>query len=168
MPQKRLPYIFIGLLTLILIFIIGLRWGQSIERTNKTINYLISIPPTATLAPTQPPLGFKTYKHTVCGVQFLYPDTYEVVKESSNGAMLQEKEEIKLSFDCAKTKQTVLVASESVKLRFQNKPLVAMEKQKDYIFQIQSPRSGIIISFFINKNLFPLFEKSLEFITNIN
>src|SRR3990167_2155584 len=100
--RKTTPYIFLGFLLLVLLFIVGVRYGQHVEKTNKLTSYLISIAPTATPAPSTAPLAFKTYKHAPCGIQFLLPTSFTTVKEGSEGAMLQEAGTIKISFECQK------------------------------------------------------------------
>lgn len=56
--MKKTPYIFLVVLIVILVFLIGFRSGQKVEKTNKTIDYMISIaptiyPPTNTPSPTK-------------------------------------------------------------------------------------------------------------------
>lgn len=165
MPHKRAPYYFLMILLLILCFVIGLRWGQNIEKTNKIINYMVSIPPSATAAPTQIPLGFKTYEHEGCGLRFVIPNTSQVQNEASNGAILQEKTIFNMSFDCSKNNEVTSPATDSFKLVFQKKSLLVVEKEGKYLFQLKSPQNGIVTNFFVDKSFFPLLEKSLEFVS---
>lgn len=49
------PVFLIFFLILILIFILGVRYGQSIERNNKIIDYILSITPYPTYTPYPSP-----------------------------------------------------------------------------------------------------------------
>jgi hypothetical protein len=165
MKNKMTPYLFLVFLTVLLFFILGFRYGQKVENTNKINQIMASIPPSATVAPTQIPFGLKTYNHTGCGLQFFQLNTSEVIHKASNGAMLQEKGKPILSFDCSKNIQTDSVATDSIKLLFQKKTIAATEKDGKYLFQLKHPFSGITVSFFVEKSLYPLLEKSIEFVT---
>lgn len=166
MSQKRIPYFFLSFLLLILFFVVGLRWGQNIEKTNKIINYLISIPPTATLIPTQLPLKFEAYKHTGCAIQFLKPTSFNAIMESSTGAILREgnKMNVRMSFDCDK-KATPPSATASVEILFQKQTILSEEKPNSYLFSLKNPSTKLTTIFFVDKSLYPLLEKSLEFVS---
>jgi hypothetical protein len=43
--MKKTPYFFILFLVLILIFILGVRYGQKIEKNNKIVDYILKISP---------------------------------------------------------------------------------------------------------------------------
>ena len=88
--RKTTPYLFLGFLLLVLLFIVGFRYGQQVEIANKAINVVKNISPPVTSVPSITPLAFKTYKHAPCGVQFLLPASFSTVKEGSEGAMLQD------------------------------------------------------------------------------
>jgi len=88
--RKRTPYFFLGLLLLVLLFILGVRYGQYVEKANRLAGSLANVAPSATSAPLTDPLTFRTYRHIPCGVQFLLPASFITVKEGSEGAMLQD------------------------------------------------------------------------------
>lgn len=49
--MKIKSYIFLVVLLLILFFILGVRYGQSIEKNNKVVDYILSITPYPTYTP---------------------------------------------------------------------------------------------------------------------
>jgi len=143
MNIKSGPVIFLLILTIILIFILGVRYGQRIEKANKIINYALNLSPTPTLQPTQIPLGFNEYLHKTCGVKFLYPSSLLLEKETTNSAIFSEKNQqlIKLSCDL--------------------KPILATNEAD--LLQRVNTRNGKTIRIIVGESLRPLIEKSLEF-----
>ena len=81
---KPKTLIFITILLLILFFILGVRYGQKVEKANKVIDFLLSITPTKkpTPAPSPTPLIFEEYKSRRWGLRFKYPAGFEI-KEST-------------------------------------------------------------------------------------
>lgn len=161
--RKTTPYFFLGFLLLILLFIVGVRYGQHVEKTNKLTSYLVSIAPSATPAPSTVPLAFKTYKHTPCGVQFLLPSSFTTVKEGTEGAMLQDAGTIKVSFECQK-KPSVTQPTTSQTISFQKKMIPVSEMNSFYVFTLRNPYNNLPVVFSVEKALFPLLEKSFEFV----
>lgn len=49
--MKKASYVFIFFLVLILIFILGVRYGQTVEKNNKVVDYILSITPYPTYTP---------------------------------------------------------------------------------------------------------------------
>ncbi len=76
---------FLVVLLLILFFILGVRYGQKVEKTNKVIDYLLSLTPTKKPSPTPSPtpLFFEEYKSKRWGLRFKYPKNLEI-KEATN------------------------------------------------------------------------------------
>ena len=73
MKQSAIPFLFFSFLLIILAFIVGVRYGQRIERANKTISYLVKLSPSPkpiVEVKTQP--QFVAYNDKDCGVKFLY------------------------------------------------------------------------------------------------
>lgn len=161
--RKTTPYFFLGFLLLVLLFIVGVRYGQQVERTNKLTSYLVSIAPSATPAPSTVPLTFKTYKHASCGVQFLLPTSFTTVKEGSEGAMLQDAGTIKVSFACQK-KSSLTQAVSKQTISFQKKVIPVKEVGSLYIFTLQNPYNNLSVELSVERAFYPLLEKSLEFI----
>lgn len=166
MKNKTTPYLFLIFLTVLLFFILGFRYGQKVENTNKINQLLVSVPPSPTSQPTSPPLAFKIYKNEGCGISFLYPTSFSLEKESSSGALFFEKKDAKLSFDCTKKEKTNTASStSSAKLKFQNQTLSALQEENRYVFDLKNPITYETIAFSIDKSLYLLLEKSLEFVT---
>lgn len=161
---KKGPYILILILIIFLIFILGVRYGQKVERTNKIINYLISIPPSPTGEPTQIPLSFKTYVNKICGVKFLYPSNFKIGEESSESAKFQNE----LFFDCAKHKYPELSFPDQVRMSdktiiFKNRAVPMVKSENETSFWITNPQNNKAIFITVSDTYYPLFEKSLEF-----
>lgn len=49
--MKIKSYIFLVILTIILFFILGVRYGQKVEKNNKIVDYILSITPYPTYTP---------------------------------------------------------------------------------------------------------------------
>ncbi len=75
------PYFLLTILAVLLFFILGVRYGQRVEKENKKINYILSLTPTKSPTPTKEaspsaiPSGFKKFLDKECGVEFLYPES---------------------------------------------------------------------------------------------
>src|SRR3989338_5109256 len=113
MKLKKTSLYFLFSLFIILVFIIGVRYGQRVEKTNKVIDYLTSLPPSPTREPSQKPLEFKTYKHDGCNIQFLYHSSLKKIEEASYSAKLAGGAHA-LEFDCTKDSARKLLESEKL------------------------------------------------------
>lgn len=49
--MKTKPYLFLFFLVVMLAFVIGVRYGQRVEKNNKVVDYLLSITPYPTYTP---------------------------------------------------------------------------------------------------------------------
>ncbi len=49
--MKAKPYLFLFLLVVILAFILGVRYGQQVEKNNKVVDYILKITPYPTYTP---------------------------------------------------------------------------------------------------------------------
>ena len=49
--MKTKSYVFLFVIILILVFILGVRYGQKVEKNNKIVDYLLSITPIPSSAP---------------------------------------------------------------------------------------------------------------------
>jgi len=87
---KPKTLVLVVFLLLILFFILGVRYGQKVEKANKVIDYLLSITPTK--KPTPPlsptPLIFKEYKSKRFGLKFKYPANLEIKESTSSFEIL--------------------------------------------------------------------------------
>jgi hypothetical protein len=166
------PYIFIAILVIVLFFILGVRYGQKVEKTNKTIDYIISLTPAKT--PTPPPIGFKPYSNNVCGLSFLYPDTLSLDKDATDTAEFFQDKKLKIKIDCTKKNISPMVAETKIateEIILKNKKMIVKISHNDqeflYKFSLKNSINLKNIEVTIEKNLYPLFEKSLEFSSSL-
>lgn len=163
------PFIFLFILLIIFFFIIGVRYGQRVEKANKIIDYALSLPPSPTLQPTQVPLEFKTLTIKQCSLQFVYPNFLNPEKETSTSAVLIKEKQKQIEVYCSKNDAIVEILDDkdisAEELTFQGKKIQVKSIQKNevYVFRFIHPESRKTIYVSIHKSLFPLFEKSLEF-----
>ena len=88
--SKLTPYIFLAGLIVVLAFILGTRYGQKVEQTNKAINYMISLPPTKAPLPTPTPWKTENYKSKKWGLQFYFPSFLNVKEDPTSSAIYFE------------------------------------------------------------------------------
>jgi hypothetical protein len=81
------PIFFLFALIIILAFILGVRYGQRVEKNNETIDYLLSITPTKAPTPT-PLLKYKEYKSKKWGLKFTLPENLEVKEDATSPAII--------------------------------------------------------------------------------
>ncbi len=160
MSKKSIPYLFLAFLTALLLFILGVRYGQRVEKVNKTISYLISLPPSPTVAPTLPPLGFSTYTHADCGIAFLLPNLIDKTNESTTSALFSTKEKkLALALSCEKKP---LVQSKEEKIVTVNTLRVYETTTPDTTsYRIYNPKNALIITITASKEYLPLLQKSI-------
>ncbi len=163
MNKKWMPYLLLCGLIVILFFILGFRYGQSVEKTNKKVELLISIPPTFTPAPTQHPLEFRLYSHNFCGVEFLRPTSLTVTREGSGGAMLSEKNTVMISFDCEKATTITPNKQKATEITFQKNNIKVFFHDDKYQFVLINNKNNKKITFSVQKRLLPLLDTSLQF-----
>lgn len=144
--KNKAPLALLFSLTAILVFIVGVRYGQHVESTNKQNAYNFSLTPAG-----QSPLGgaqpqpttqtkqikYGVFTHKQCKVSFVIPDTLTKTKESSVSAAFEDSAEQVLSFTCDKN------GSGSAKL---------------------NPYTGKSVFFTVEKSLQALIENSLTFL----
>lgn len=148
--MKAKPYIFLLVLVALLIFILGVRYGQNVEKTNKNINYLISLPPTQPPLPTTI-LDTKTYLHNGCSVSFLHPAWWENTKETTQSAVFSFENKSVMTIQCDK-------------ITFSSMPKTDLFTT----FQKKDPKTGLTVTIVIDKtqkSWLQLIEKTLEFIS---
>jgi len=158
--MKIKSYIFLIVLFVILVFIIGVRYGQKVEQANKTINYYLSPPPTKQPSP-HPIQDYKMFIHSGCAISFLYPSTFTVEKNSTQEAYFTQDKIKALTFSCYPTSVT-------------RPPVPKMWSQQFKDQEIQINNNGFMlyhkytkqyITINIDPKYYPLFEKSFEFLS---
>lgn len=170
--RKRMPYIFVGLLIAIIIFIGGIRYGQNIEKTNKNISYLLSVTPTKAVTPSQiPTISYSLYTHKGCSISFLKPSYIKKIKETSASAVLESNNQERLEFNCSIDKKAFSNidqknATNSVKLN--NKEFIGIKNQSEKTgvtdLVILSPDKKMKLTIKSNTNLFSIIEQTLNFL----
>lgn len=85
--MKLRSYLFISFLIVVLFFILGVRYGQKVEKNNKVINYLLSITSTQK-PPTPTPVKYQDYKSKRWGLKFTYPAGLEIKEDATAPAIL--------------------------------------------------------------------------------
>lgn len=140
MGYRRIPYIILFLLLLLLTFIGGIRYGREVVQKDAIISYLLTLTPIPTIA--LPITEYKTYEHKQCGVSFTYPSTLSKEKESSTSAVFKTKTETALTVTCG----------------------TVPEKREHFeLVTVAHPRTGKKIYILVEKTLQPLIENSLQF-----
>lgn len=165
--MKRSSLWFLFALVVILVFVVGVRYGQNVAETNKTISYLLSVTPTKAVVNQ---LEFKAYNHPGCGLGFLYPNQLTVPKEkeSSTGATFYDGKETTIEIDCAKdSKLALIVENKNVatkELTLNKRPfIVKISDDHSYVFKLQNNLNLKTIYLWISPSFYPLFDKSYEF-----
>lgn len=87
--MKKTSYIFLFFLFIILIFILGVRYGQKVEKNNKVVDYILSITPTPK-PPTPTPIKYTEYKSKKWGLRLIFPSNLEIKEDATAPAILIE------------------------------------------------------------------------------
>lgn len=165
MSKKTLPYLFLAFLFAILLFILGVRYGQRVEQVNKTIDYIVKMPPSPTAQPTTQPVAFTEYSHIGCSLSFLIPNTLEKIKESSNSAVFSgQDKKLDIAFSCEKTP---FIQSKSERIINLNRTIRSFETEtKDaHSYRFYHSITGKVVTLTVRKQYLPLIQKSLELIS---
>lgn len=100
--MQKAPLAFLFSLTAVLVFIVGVRYGQHVESTNKqnAYNFSLTLQPQPTTQMKQ--IKYNVFTHKQCKISFVIPDTLTKSKESSMSAAFEDNAEQVLSFTCDK------------------------------------------------------------------
>lgn len=173
--KKKGPAILIISLVIFLFFVLGIRYGQKVEKTNKVIDYLISLPPSPPAEPTQTQVEFRKYSNKSCGVAFLYLSQLHLLQESSDSASIGDANR-SIAFLCnpAEDKNYNIIRNlddpetATAEITFEDKKMIVKSvlagAENVYMFYLKNPLNGKTVYFGVSDSLFPLFEKSLEFL----
>lgn len=168
--QKRIgPWLLLTTLIVVLVFIGGVRYGQRVEKTNEQVEATLSVTPTKT--PEKADLKFSTYSNKRCGLEFLYPAHLQVRQLASTSAQFTAGGSTVISFSCGRTDpfEKMLTGSKTAtqEIIFQDKPVITTVQEeksiRKFFLTIQNPVTNQFNYFILQENLYPLFEKSLEF-----
>lgn len=158
---KKGPVILISLLTIVLFFILGMQYGKMVEKTNKTITYLLSLTPTQQPSPiNNDVISYKTFNNKLCNLTFLYPSTLIIKKESSSEALLSSTSE-SIAVTCNKELpiNTKMASSEAL---LDNEPGILLSNDETIEYRVRSNTNKLII-ITVSKTLGPLIEKTFSF-----
>jgi len=161
MSKRPLPYIFLAFLFAILLFILGIRYGREVEKVNKTVSYVLNLPPSITSAPTAQPLTFANYVHSGCKTSFLIPNELEKTKEGSTSALFStRKGSLGVALSCEKK---VFVKEEKEIQIMLNKTIRAYETQtKDTSsYRFYHVDIAQVVTITVAKQYLPLLQTSL-------
>ena len=170
MRSKKGSFILILLLLIVLVFIVGVRYGQRVEMANKAVSLNLSLTPNGPTT-TKAPLRFTTYINKACGFELLHPSTVNVIKQSTDEAKLSTEGNLAVAVSCGKAPsfasffEDKSVATQEVKFKnqiYQAKSRKTNE-QKYISFTIRNPFSGTPVHLVVEEKLFPLIESSLIF-----
>lgn len=159
MSKKSIPYLFLAFLGAVLLFILGVRYGQRVEKVNKTISYLVSLPPSPTVAPTLPPLGFETYSHKDCGVSFLVPNLVEKTNESTTSALFSTQEK-KLALAVSCEKKPLIQTKEEKSITLNTLRVYETTTKDASSYRIYNPKNALIVTVTASKEYLPLLQRS--------
>jgi len=151
--MKKGPLFLIAFLLIVLFFILGVRYGQKVEKVNKTMNYYLSLPPSQPPI-TQIPLKFETYALKGCAIKFLYPVNLKIEAEATYSALFSENKKEVMNINCdAKNKLAEILGDNKT----------ATTEGKITTFKVFNSISGKYIYFSLTNSLYPLINFSLKF-----
>ncbi|MFS8159004.1 MAG: hypothetical protein ACMG6E_02100 [Candidatus Roizmanbacteria bacterium] len=158
--------VLLSVITSLILFLVGFRFGKFIERQDKSYTPPSPIPsPTVTVvAPTSKPIGFKTFDST-CDVSFTYPTFLTAEKSSSDSAILK-KDSQTITLACQKKSPLTNAqdtSSSSATIIHGQKVYKENLKKGIDTWSINS-QTGKHIIFETSKNLTSLVQSTLEFV----
>lgn len=101
--MQKAPLILLLSLTLVLIFIVGVRYGQHVEKTNKQNAYNANLTPQPIPTTQMKRIKYGVFTHKPCKIEFVIPDSLRKTKESSVAAFFESGSGENLSFTCDQT-----------------------------------------------------------------
>lgn len=176
--MRKQSYILLIILFVAVFFIIGVRYGQRVEKFNKVVAALPTPtnPPTETPTPTLRPSleSYLSFKHDDCNIKMLIPDSFTIKEKASDSAKILSKEsgESVLTLRCAQNPSTLRTLVDTIdtknittaSLTFQGKKVEAREDSKNYYFVVSNPLRTMSIFFSVNKNVYELLNETLTFL----
>lgn len=163
--MKLKSYLLLSVLTVVLFFILGVRYGQRVEKTNKILNYIKTISPTPNLTPTKP-IEFIFHQNKECKIEFLYPTMFEI-KQSSTSALFSQNNKTVIEYSCDKTNKIQKLFEDpriaTTEILFKNKKIVAktIDDASLYVLKILQSKTGQYVYLSVSKNLLPLIDSTL-------
>lgn len=173
MSMRLGPYLLLSFLLCVLLFIVGVKYGTYVEMQNKIVANMPTQAPTRIpeATPTEiPAIEFVKNAKNICGVSFLYPAFLQLESSASNEAELVSKTNI-IRYTCDiqsplfDSARDTTLPTESVTLKGKKITARVLVSQQIpvYIFTTTNTLTGKPLAFMVDKKLFPLVEKSLEY-----
>ena len=168
MKRNQAPYIFLLFLVLVLVFVGGLRYGQSVEKTNKVVDFLLSITPSPTHKPEPTPaITFETFTHAGCGLSLMLPKSTAVVENASGSATVGSTPDT-ISFDCQKKPSAISQIetghATSSALLYKGQTVTSKHFTTGMnVFTIKNPYTAKNIIFAVSDTYLPLVMNTLQF-----
>jgi len=161
MPKKTLPYIFLAFLFSILLFILGIRYGQHVEQANKNAAYLVSVAPSPTSAPTTIPLAFSSYSSATCGASLLVPSQLIKTQESSTSAVFSTLNK-KLAIALSCEKKTFVQNKDEKIVTFNTLRGFETTTKDTTSYRLYNPKNTQVLTLTTTKEFLPLLQKTFE------
>lgn len=164
MFRKKGPLVVFFLLIIVLIFIIGVRYGQNVERMNKVIDHILKLTPA--VKPTVSAIEYKMHTVPFCGVSFLYPSNLKLDSDSSTSAGFIKESLVELQVNCApenKLESLYADTTATASVTFQGKNTIVKKMDDLYILNFRNTKNSRIVFVLIEKKLLSLFDGSLKF-----
>lgn len=170
MQQNSRPIIILLILLAVALFLIGFRFGKTIERIDKTYVAPQRLAPTPLPSPIahKPAFSTATYIHPDCGITFLYPAGLQQSYISSTEAKLSESGEF-ISLSCGK--EAVLAfqkehnaTGEAETSKSAGQTIRTYQTKGNITWLVNNQLKGKRVIFLTSKNLGYLIIKTLEFV----
>lgn len=158
--------IFLLILMCVVLFVVGINLGKTIEKIDKNYIKPTSIPKNISPAPTSSPISYLSFSKTNCGVTFIYPSNFKENMASLSASLVQDMNLIKFScdkkdIDAFNDKLDSL--SKEKDASFNGKKILTYKVNDHTLFTLQNPITGKVILFETSNNFLPLLLRSLEF-----
>lgn len=158
---KKGPIILLSILTISLFFILGMQYGKKVEKTNKSVSFILSLTPTR--KPSQAvitPISYSRFENEQCALSFLYPASMKVEKESTNEALLKDNTQ-SITIQCNKDMPIDLKKASSEAL-LDNKESLTFSNDNLIEYRVRNNDNKLII-ITVTKELGPLIEETISF-----
>lgn len=159
-----LPWFFLTILLLIVVLMAGVAYGKRVADVDIITSYLKKYAtPTAYPTPTHTQLEFKELSLTGCNIKFLYPGSLNQNKKASLSALLENDGDERIGIDCNRlASQPSPLPVNTPEISFKGRKIKAVTTpNKTYLFSLTGYTLAPL-QVEISRNLYPLFESSLQ------
>lgn len=168
--KKVFPFIVLTILSLIVAFAAGVRYGKSLQQYNAAVPNLQDSPePSPTTAIHTPLEGhgssYLLYQNEPCQIEFLYPDYLTVTETASDSAQLVSDQTIEMTVSCAP--EIPQVDNPDKQILFKGNTIsvktIETNTQTVYAFVLLHPNSSKALYVYTRIEYLPLFERTLNY-----